>query len=188
MAIVCISLMTACAGETVLLDNPGVQSEPATRTFEGHGVTFDYPGTWVSVNDPAPAPSGQPVPVQPDAQAVDVVGIDQLDFVAVSYGVTGLEADDFDSWSEERKLELAARLAQRPIELLAGPVETRTAGFRALRYETREPSAVGYVLHVTWVGFLRRTTQFAVECNSTPQHAAEIQRGCEQILATLQIG
>jgi hypothetical protein len=185
------SVLTACAGQTVLLDNPPIQSNPAARTFDQQGVSFQYPGTWLTSQlqaTPGPSASGgQPAPVQPKQQSVDIVGLDDLNKVTLVYGISGLKSEDFVTWSQAARADLAKRLASGSVTLLEGPHEIRAAGFPALRYETREASGLGYVLRVTWVGFVRRTTQFVITCTSIPERSAEIQRGCEQILATLHI-
>jgi hypothetical protein len=186
----CVMVLGACARQTVLLDNPPTQSNPPVRTFDAHGLRFEYPGTWITFDAPTPAPaaSGQPPPVQPQRQATEVVGLDELNNVSVAYGVPLSQATDFETWSAQIKANLTASVEAHSMVLLAGPDVIRTAGLPALRYDTRVPSGFGYNLVVTWVGFVRGSTQFVVECRSLPERSAEIQRGCQQILATLEIG
>jgi hypothetical protein len=174
------------------VDNPPVESNPAVRTFDQHGIRFEYPGTWlifqVQATASPGAPSGQPPTVQPQQQSVDVVGLDQLNNVSVAYGLSGLSSDDFGPWSEQTKQQLAASVAAHRVRLLAGPEEIRAAGFQALSYQVRVPSGFGYNLDVTWVGFPRGSTQFVVTCRTTPAQKVEIERGCQQVLASLQVG
>jgi hypothetical protein len=169
-----------------------VQSHPAVQTFDQHGIRFEYPGSWSTFEVRAAAspgaPSGQPATVQPQQQSVDVVGLDELDNVSVSYGLSGLSSDDFGPWSDQAKQLLEANVAAQKVRLLAGPTEVRAAGFPALYYRVRVPSGFGYNLDVTWVGFPRGSTQYVVACRSTAARAADIERGCQQILATLQVG
>jgi hypothetical protein len=189
----CVVGLSGCARQTVLVDSSPVQSHPVAQTFDQHGIQFDYPGTWLVFDARAAAspgaPIGQPPAIQPQKQSEDVVGLDgELNNVSVVYGLSGLSSDDFAPWSEQIKQKLEASVAAQGVRLLAGPTEIRAAGLPALYYKLRVPSGLGYNLDVTWVGFPRGDTQFVVTCRSTSDHAAEIERGCQQILATLQIG
>jgi hypothetical protein len=187
VSLICLG---ACAGQTVLVDNPPNQSNAPVATFDQHGIRFDYPGTWaIFQTPPPPSPSaGQPAIVDPRQQSIDIVGLDDLNNVSVAYGTSQVEGDDFGAWSERIKANLSEAVSARMQTLLAGPEEIRAAGYQALRYEVRTPSGLGYLLEVTWVGFVRGTTQFVIQCQSVPREAAEIQRGCQQVLATLQVG
>jgi hypothetical protein len=158
------------------------------QTFDQHGIRFDYPGAWAIVQGPAPSPSGgQPAIVDPRQQSIDVVGLDDLNNVSVAYGAPDVEANDFVTWSDGIKANLMKAVSTHRQTLLAGPEEIRTAGYPALRFEVRDPSPFGYLVDVTWVGFVRGSTQFVIRCQSLPKDAAEIQRGCQQVLATLQV-
>jgi hypothetical protein len=187
----CLIGLGGCAAQTVLLDKEPDQSHPAVQAFEQHGIRFEYPGTWLTFEVPAAspgAPSGEPATVQPQQQSLDVVGLDELNNVSVSYGLSGLPTDDFGLWSDQTKQLLEASVAAHKVTLLAGPDEIQAAGVQALFYRVRVPSGFGYNLDVTWVGFPQGSTQFVVTCQSTPERAVEIERGCQQILATLNVG
>jgi hypothetical protein len=188
-----LMLLTACAGQTVLIDNPPLPSSAAVQTFDAHGIRFDYPGTWIvfDTNAPNPSPSsGQPNVVDPTQESVDMVGLDDLNNVQIIYGlpVPQVATDDFGTWSARIEANLEESVRGRRQTLLSGPEEIQAAGYRAIRYEVQAASRFGYLLDVTWVGFLRGDTQFIIACQSLPDRTAEIQRGCQQILATLQVG
>jgi hypothetical protein len=188
VSLLCLSVLTGCVEQTVVVDAPPAP-DPSTRAIDQNGVSFQYPGTWRTVQVPMPSPSpGQPAPVEPMEQSVQAVGIDELNFVSLSYGISGLPTEDFAQWSGLVREAVAQRSASGGLTLLTEPHEVTASGMRALRYEARAPSGVGYVVHVTWVGFVRRTTQFVVQCFSMAEHAAEIQQGCDQVLATLRVG
>jgi hypothetical protein len=188
--VACVAALSACAGQTVLVDNPPSESNPAVRTFDQHGISFQYPGTWltfqVDATNGGASPSA-PAPVQPQQQSLDIVGLDELNRVSVAYGLSGMAADDFAAWSAQAKATLAGNVAAHKARLLEPPQEIQTAGLPALRYAVRVPSGLGYNLDVTWVGFLRGTTEFVVTCSSIPTRTQEIQPGCEQILSTLAV-
>jgi hypothetical protein len=188
--IVCVTVLSGCARQTVLLDSQPTESNPAVRTFAQHGISFQYPGAWQIFQVPPPggqSPGGAPPSVQPQQQSIDIVGVDALNNVAVAYGVSGLPSEDFSAWSDRIRTTLADRVAAHQERLLAEPEVITAAGFQALRYKVRVSSGLGYNLDVTWVGFIRGTTQFIVTCTSLPEREPEIQRGCQQILRTLHI-
>jgi hypothetical protein len=188
--VVLLAALLACTRQTVLVDSSPGSSHPVVQTFDQHGLRFEYPGAWLrfDVAPPQPSQTGQPSPtVQPQLQSIDAVGLDELDNVTIVYGLSGLSTDDFGSWSEMTRQELDARVASHQVQLLSDPEEISIAGRPALRYAIRVPSGVGYNVDVTWVGFLRGSTQFIVTCTSLPEWAAEIKAGCERVLSTLHV-
>lgn len=183
-------LLGGCASHTVLLDSTPTGSVPAVRTFDQHGLSFQYPGAWLILQTGTGADQGAGATptVQPQQQSVDVVGLDDLNNVKIAYGVSDVSGADFASWSAQEKQTLAELVAAHKEQLLSPPEEITVAGLQALRYTVRRPTGLGYNIDVTLVGFVRGTTQFLITCTHLPNRITEIQPGCQQVLDTLHIG
>lgn len=188
-------LLGACASHTVLLDSTPTESVPPVRTFDQHGLSFQYPGAWLVLQTGSGAGEGtgegtgaSPPTVQPQQQSVDVVGLDELNNVRIAYGVSDVSGGSFASWSAQERQTLAELVAAHKEQLLSPPEEITVAGLRALRYTVRRATGLGYNIDVTLVGFVRGTTQFLITCTHLPDRITEIQPGCQQVLDTLHIG
>jgi hypothetical protein len=70
--------------------------------------------------------------------------------------------------------------------LEAGPEQTTMGGMPGLRYEATG-TVIGDDVKSTFVFGFDGPTVYALNYQSTPEHTAEIQTGCEQVLRTFEV-
>jgi hypothetical protein len=182
-------LVAGCSRQAVLIQETTGGSDPAVRIYEANGVHFEYPGTWLTFQASDASASAMPgvTPTGQD-QREGVVGVDDLNTVSVLSRPTMLPSDDFRIWSGPAKDVVAEAFASGGVRILSGPEEIQAGGERALHYELRTSSGIGYVVDITWILFVRGSSEFIIRCQRTPERAVEIDRGCQQILASLEVG
>ncbi len=153
-----------------------------TATYQAHGVLFRYPAGWhVGKVGIAASAGAQPL-------WTTGVGPDPLDVVVVeafrlSRPITVANIDAVAPDVARLARNLFRQLGGR---LQAGPEKTTVAGEPGLRFQGTglvNGSATDSTVVFVFVG----TTEYSVNCQHTPENAAEIDAGCDQILRTLSV-
>jgi uncharacterized RDD family membrane protein YckC len=78
-------------------------------------------------------------------------------------------------------------LAQIGGVLQAGPRKITIGGLPGVEFRGTGRSFSGTRIHATIVLAYHGSTQYSVTCQYSPRHAAQVQRGCDQILRTFQV-
>jgi uncharacterized RDD family membrane protein YckC len=145
-----------------------------------HQVRFEYPSSWSVVSDVKVMTTGNLV-------FADVLGLDAVNNVELQAYKLNQRIDRSNiAQSQQEVSAAAAQLA----EALSGTVTDGTTriemgglpGF-SIRIEGMSE---GRRLTVEAVFLVRGTTQYFLECQFTPDHASEIQSGCEQVMRTFR--
>lgn len=181
--ILLLSLAAASCGVPSRVDLGKTPSGPASRTFSSHGISFQYPGNWVAFDSPSPDP-------QQDAtqRSQDVVGLDDLNIVSVTELSVPQADQGLSAWSNEMITRFADAFVESGIDVKSGPQRIRLAGAKGLRWNISQPSGVGYVLDTTLVVMFRRDSEYFIRCQHTRERAPEMNRGCDQVLASFRFG
>ena len=158
----------------------------APKTYQGHGVLFEYPAGWH------------------EASKVNVAGVDPDELWRTGVGVgTGtrevsvviVQAYRLDApVTAENLAEIKAEAATDIRQLFerlggamqTGPEELTVGGLPALRFRGTAIAEATPVEN-TWVFVFDHTTQYFLNCQHTRDTTAEIQRGCHQILRTFKV-
>jgi len=178
-----ISGAAASCGVQSKVDVIPAPSNPATRTLEAHGISFQYPGNWVTFDAQTPDPA-----VGASQKSMDVVGLDDLNVVSVTELLVSPSERGLSAWSKHVSSEFATGFLQSGIVVKTGPDKVMLAGVKGLRWKLSQPSGVGYVLETTLVVMFRRDTEYFVKCQHTAERAPGIDRGCEQVLSSFKLG
>jgi uncharacterized RDD family membrane protein YckC len=160
-----------------------VGSDGDTRTYRGHGVSFDYPGGWREVETRSGESRGNGEMLWRAA----VSGENPLDFVGVvAFRLTAPVPEDVDAISTEVEQGIRGRFERRGGALEAGPEPTTVGGMAGFRFRgtyTVDGSPVEDTIILVFDG----TAEFQFECLHPAASAAEVGRGCDQVLRTFTV-
>ena|SRR2546422_5129076 len=178
-------LFTAAAscGVPSKVDVVQTPSNPTTRTFRSHGISFQYPGNWVAFDAQASDP--QQAPPQ---KSQDILGLDDLNIVSITSQLAPQSDHGLSVWDKRIVSQFSGAFLQSGIEVRSGPDKILLGGVKSLRWKIRQPSGVGYVLDTTLVLMFRGDTEYYVRCQHTAARAPEMDRGCEQVLSSFKLG
>jgi hypothetical protein len=160
----------------------------AAKTYQGHGVSFEYPAGWQEASK-VNVGAG----VDPDElwRAGVGVGSGPREVSVVMIQAYRLGAPVTAENLAEIKPEAATAVRQLFEQQLsgamqAGPEELTVGGLPGLRFRGTA-IAEGTPVENTLVFVFDHTTQYFLNCQHTRDKAAEIQRGCDQILRTFKV-
>ena len=183
LALLWLSAAGAC-GESDGSDGAAGQD---AKTFEGDGYSFTYPGTWRDITSDIKIYGG----VGPDPQNFDVAlspREEGQDLVAVSVGLVSpsITEDNIGQLKDQIARVIESGFRQVEGRLSAGPTRVTVDGFPGLRFESTVPYEDVEARSQLTLMFDGRT-QYAINCQFTPEGAEEVKRGCDQILSSFQV-
>jgi uncharacterized RDD family membrane protein YckC len=164
-----------------------VKGNQAT-TYQGHGVLFEYPAGWQEASKVQQvAASGGGNELWGTAVAVGT-GTHVVNMVTVSaYRVgTPVTAENLGDAKPAVTTVVRQLLKQLGGAVQSGPEELTMGGLPGLRYRgtaTIDATPVASTL----VFAFDQTTEYFLNCQATRARAAEIQRGCDQIVRTFKV-
>lgn len=183
MLFLLLSAVTASCGVQSRIDVLHSPSDPTTKTFHSHGISFQYPGNWIAFDAQAPDPQ------QGSTQkSQDVVGLDDLNIVSITAQFAPQSDRGFSVWDQRVMSQFSDAFLQNGIEVRSGPEKILLGGEKGLRWKVRQPSGIGYVLETTLVVMFRGDTEYYVRCQHTAARAEEMDRGCDQVLSSFALG
>jgi uncharacterized RDD family membrane protein YckC len=177
--------LLAVAGMSVRVTSGGsahVASRRASQDCQAHGVSFQYPAGWRQET------------VRVRAGGTNLLCRTGL-FIGSSDAII-IEAHPLTGPVTARYLgtiaPLLKRLGRRLFAqiggvLQAGPRKISIGGLPGVEFRGTGHAFNGTRIHSTIVLAYHGRTEYAVNCQYTRQHAAQIQRGCDQILRTFQV-
>ncbi|MFL5766764.1 MAG: hypothetical protein ACJ758_02835 [Actinomycetota bacterium] len=192
------TLLTACGNN----DNgsSGASSQPAAvatvptnsasaapsgteQTFNGHGVSFQYPGDW----DPI-ATAGASASQGSQAWS-EAFGIDNGNFVLVSQYTVNLSItpSNIDQHASELTTQIQNLFTQAGGSMQSGPTKLTMGGFPALGYSGTavNPQAVSVKTRIVLA--FNGSTEYFVNCQSTGEDTSALDAGCDQIVKTFTV-
>jgi hypothetical protein len=159
----------------------------ANGTYRAHGVSFNYPTSWLEISTEDVGPAGDAeelwsISFSPvTGPGVDIVSVEAYrgDFPATA-GELNVFMPTLVSIVDQHFDQLGGAAHGAPTELtmagLPGAQFQGAAGIRGIAFQS------------TLVFAFTETTAYVVSCQYTPPRSAEIQRGCDQIVRTLTVG
>ncbi len=170
------------AGIVLIFGAKFMLTRPAT--FEGNGVSLNYPKTWQKVNGSFTPPSG-----------IDLLWTQgfQLD---IDNGA-GVGAANLGTAIPELVLESVAEQTFEPsirsaVEAAGGslsaPEKIEISGHAALLYQISGMTLGSAVTDVSIAAVPNGNIVYFIGCQKTPEHAEEVDEGCRTIMESFSIG
>jgi uncharacterized RDD family membrane protein YckC len=156
----------------------------AAKTYQGHGVSFEYPAGWQEASNIDIAAGGGNALWR---TAVGV-GTDKVSSVRVeAYRLgTSVTAENLAEVKPEAATAVRQLLEQLSGAVQSGPEELTVGGLPGLRF--RGTATInGTPIETTVIFVFDHTTQYFLGCQHTRDTAAEIQRGCDQVVRTFKV-
>jgi len=154
-----------------------------TATFNGHGVSFQYPAAWQSLQ------LGKQRASQGIALWTETVGVDTASFATVAQYTqkVSITPSNIDQHTSELTTSMQNLYAQAGGSMQSGPTKLTLGGFPALGYSGTavNPDAVSVKNRIVLA--FNGTTEYLVNCQSTGQSSSEIDTGCNQIISTFAV-
>ncbi len=155
----------------------------ATSTYLGHGVSFDYPAGWQEGSKVQTRAAGSGDTLWGTAVAADEVNLVLVRAYRLPVSVT---AENLDAVTAGVQAVVQRLLEQPAGTVQAVPEKLSMGGLPGLRF--RGTATVdGAPVASTMVFAFDHTTEYFLNCQSTRARAAEIQRGCDQIVRSFKV-
>jgi hypothetical protein len=155
-----------------------------SQTFNGHSITFQYPAGWKSFQISGTSAS------QGTQLWSETFGVDEANFVTVSqYSVNiPITTSNIDQHTGELTTQIQQLFTQAGGSMESGPTKLTMGGFPALGYSGTavNPSAVSVKTRIVLA--FNNTTEYFVNCQSTGTTTADLDAGCDQVIATFTVG
>jgi PsbP len=179
-----VTLVT-CVLAASLVTAAGCGGGNGDDTFEGDGYSFTYPEEWIEL-EPGEARGH----AGGEAISTTAVGPDEgADVLFVDVYRLRLRVTEriFDEVTRELAAVFAQAFSQAGGRITAGPTRVTVDGLPALRLEgfALSPDDVRVQSRVTAV--FDGMTEYALNCQYTPEGAEEMERGCDQVFESFQV-
>jgi hypothetical protein len=153
------------------------------KSFEGHGISFDYPSDWNEAEETSTAVSSG------NQRWSESFGIDGNNFVTLTQYEVNVEVGD------ENMSELEPEIGQTIEDLTEqaggnvdeGPSEVTMGGLPGFRFELSGVEAEGGTVDSSIVLVFDGTTEYFLNCQFTDEHSDEIDEGCTQIIDSFEV-
>jgi uncharacterized RDD family membrane protein YckC len=157
----------------------------AAKTYQGHGVSFQYPAGWQEADKVQVGAAGSGNELW---RIVISVGSDKVSIVLVQAYRLGrpVTAENLAEAKAEAATGVRQYLEQSGWAMQSGPEELTVGGLPGLRFRATGNSR-GTPIESTLVYAFDGTTEYYLNCQHTKDTAAEIQRGCDQIMRTFKV-
>lgn len=174
--------MLVVAGALLIFGAKAILQRPAT--YEGNGVSLDYPRTWERVTGSLAPPAG--------INLLWTQGFALDDDNGVGVGAALLDTPVPDVLLESAARQMLEPSIREIVEAaggtLAGPDATEVAGRKALVYEASNMTLGVAPVDVSLTVLTDGTTAYFIGCQRTEAHAQEVQTGCDMVKSSFTIG
>jgi hypothetical protein len=175
----------ASAGSSSITAGTGtaVSTAPAdTKTYRGHGVSFDYPATLREANTTVSASQGNSL--WDVGLAADKTNLIRLTAYQLTTAIT---ADNVSAVKGETTSVIQSLAQQIGGAVQSGPEDVTVGGKPGLQYRITG-TANGTAITSTLVLVFDGTTEYFLNCQSTQDKATLIDSACRQVQRTFTIG
>jgi hypothetical protein len=154
------------------------------KTYEGDGYSFTYPGEWdEGETGEGSAQAGQAISSVAFAPGE---GADLLNVEVYRVGVSVTEAN-IDQLSGELAHQVDELLQQADGRLTGGPIRVTLGGLPGFRFDGSLVSVDGVRVQSRLIFVFDGGTEYFLNCQFTPESAAEMKRGCDQVVKSFQV-
>jgi len=152
-----------------------------STTFNGHGVSFQYPASWQSLQLDTSGASSQGTPIW-----TETFGPDTANFATVAQytQAVAITPSNIDQHSAEITTQIQNLFSQAGGSMQSGPVKLTMAGFPALGYSGTAVNSDATSVKNRLVLAYNNTTEYLVDCQSTGTDTTAFDAGCNQIVTT----
>ena len=163
---------------TTSRSGPGTPGQ-ASQNCQAYGIAFDHPAGWRQ------APARVRI-ANPNLLCRTALFIGQSDAILIeAYPLTGdVTARQFATAVTRNTARLLAQIGGA---IQTGPRPITLGGLPALEIRGTGLSFSGARIHSTLVFAHNATTIYFINCQNTPEHAAQVKNGCDQILRTFTL-
>ena len=166
-------LIVGCGGKSGGENTSGTKEACKQGCYRGHGVSFNYPPKWRKTQDVT-------APIS-DLWFVTLALEKPSDYVAV-FGSGPSELDFPAANLAAGKAELRDQLEGFGFHVLPGSEKLTIDGRPGLRFRTKRGKTIETTTIITFKG----KTQYRIDCFHV-KRAAEMERGCAQIVRTFKV-
>ena len=153
-------------------------------TFNGNGVTFQYPNNWIQLS-----PTG--APTLPGTQNwTQTLGIDGSDFSTVAQytNTTSVTTATISQQTPAITTQMQAVFQSVGGSMQGNATTVTVAGFPGLSFTGTAVDANAQSVRMRFVLAFNGTIEYAVSCQAIAENIAVIDAGCTQIVSTLAVG
>ncbi|HEY2802808.1 MAG TPA: PsbP-related protein [Actinomycetota bacterium] len=163
--------------------NVSASASGSGQTFNGHGVSFQYPADW----DPIQT-SGESASQGSEAWS-EAFGIDNGNFALVrQYNINlSITASNIDQHTSELTTQIQSLFTQAGGSMQSGPTKLTMGGFPALGYSGTAVTPQAVSVKTRIVLAFNGTTEYFVNCQSTGNDNSALETGCDQIVSTFAV-
>jgi PsbP-like protein len=153
------------------------------QTFEGHGISFTYPGGWNEAEETSTAVSSG------TQRWSESFGIDGNNFVSLTEYEVNIEVGEENISELEQEIgETIEQLTQQAGgNVDEGPSEVTMGGLPGFRFELSGVEAEGGTVASSILLVFDGTTEYFLNCQFTDEHQEEIDEGCTQIIDSFEV-
>jgi PsbP-like protein len=163
--------------------NASASASGSGQTFNGHGVSFQYPSDWKPINISGESAS------QGSEVWSEAFGIDDGNFALVrQYSVNlSITPSNIDQHTSELTTQIQNLFTQAGGSMQSGPTKLTMGGFPALGYSGTavNPQAVSVKTRIVLA--FNGTTEYFVNCQSSGSDTSALDTGCDQIVSTFTV-
>jgi PsbP-like protein len=157
--------------------------DDSVNTFEGHGISFDYPDDWNEAEETSTAVSSG------NQRWSESFGIDENNFVTLTEYEVNIDVSDENIADLEgeigQTIEGLTQQAGGTVE--EGPSEVTMGGLPGFRFKLSGVEAEGGTVDSSIVLVFDGTTEYFLNCQFTAEHRDEIDEGCTQIIDSFEV-
>ncbi|HYT29222.1 MAG TPA: hypothetical protein VEN82_00450 [Actinomycetota bacterium] len=167
-AVAALLALTACGG--------------GTSTFNAHGVSFDYPGGWKAL-------SALTVPATQSGSSRDAVGIDPSDSVVLVISQVKVPVTPANISAVQQTIAQAlSQGASRTGGIVSEQPSALTVdGLPGFQMRIRGVRLAGVQVDSRFVVAFKGSTEYLFNCESTPSHTDEVEKGCQQVIDSFKV-
>jgi hypothetical protein len=178
VAIALATFVSSCGGGSPANEARTVEGD---KTFEGEGYSFTYPGRWVQRTDLESAGgSGGGVWFGPP-EGADIL------YIGTSGLTVPITVENIAAYSDELVADTDRVFREAQGQVTTEPEHVTVAGLPALRLEASAINVNGIQTKSHVVLVYDGKTEYFLNCQYTPEGAAEMTAGCDQVIASFKV-
>lgn len=174
----------ACGGSGGSSDAEPKPSEAAVQTYEGNGVTFDYPTGWEEFPAEASATSAGSSELWSATVGPDKTNLVNITAYRLNIAVT---EENLESIEAELDQVIQGVVKQAGGKITAGPTADEVAGFPAYAYTWEDVEVNGEAKDSSAYFLFDEDIEYFFNCQFSGDSAEEVRSGCDLILETFEV-
>jgi hypothetical protein len=164
--------------------SPSGTASTESTTFNGHGVTFQYPADWQPFDVSGTAAS------QGTQAWSESFGPDEANLVTVSeYAVNiPITVSNIDQHTPELTAQVQGLFTQAGGSMQSGPTKLTMGGFPAVGYSGTAVNPQAISVKTRIILAFNNSTEYFVNCQSSADATSTVDAGCDQVISSFTAG